>query len=256
VSALSGRRIVVTRRAAQAAPLVRLLEERGALVSEVPAIEITAPADASALDEALLALERYAWLVFTSANAVNAVLGRIAVLGLPPQLTARGRRLASVGPATTAALRSSFPADRPALEPAQQLSAAGLVDAFARERMAGARVLLPCSSRGRDELASGLRALGAEVDAVVAYATVVPLDLEERVRACLETGFDLIAFASPSAVESFAAVAGERARGLPAVAIGPTTAEAARSAGLDVRAVAQPATAEGLVAAAETALAP
>jgi uroporphyrinogen III methyltransferase/synthase len=254
MSALGGRRIVVTRRAGQASTLVQLLAERGATVIEVPAIEIAAPADVAPLDEALLALERYGWVVFTSANAVNAVLGRIAVLGLAPRLGARGPRLASLGPATTAALRSAFPADRVALEPAADFRAKGLVAAFAAQGKVAARVLLPSSSRGREELAAGLRALGAHVDAVVAYETVEPADLRERVQACLAERFDLLAFASPSAVDGFVGAAGEQARGLPAVAIGPTTAIAARAAGLDVRAVAQPSTVEALVAAAESAL--
>jgi uroporphyrinogen III methyltransferase/synthase len=253
--ALVGRRIVVTRRAGQSAALRRLFEERGATVIEVPAIEIVGPAEVEPLDDALRELERYAWVVFTSANAVNAVLGRLAVLGLEPRLGARGPKLSSVGPSTTAALRSAFPADRVALEPAGDFRAAGLVRAFGDEQIAGARVLLPSSSRAREELAAGLRSLGAQVDAVVAYETVEPPDLRQRVEDCLASGFDLVAFASPSAVDAFVSAAGPRAQGLPSVVIGPTTAQAALAAGLDVKAIAQPATAEGLLAAAEAALA-
>ncbi len=234
---------------------MRLLEERGAEVVEVPAIEIVPPADLAPLDEALRSLERYQWLVFTSANAVNAVLGRIAVLGLAPRLGERGPRLASVGPATSAALRSAFPADRVALEPPADFRAAGLAEAFGRVLGSGTRVLIPSSSRGRPELAQGLRALGAQVDVVSAYATVEPLDLRPRVEACLKAGFDLVVFASPSAVEGFVAAAGARSPGLPAVVIGPTTAQAALAAGLEVKAIARPSTSEGLVAAAEAALA-
>jgi uroporphyrinogen-III synthase len=254
MSALAGRRVVVTRRAGQASTLAGLLAARGATVVEVPAIEIVAPADVGPLDEALRDLTRYRWIVFTSANAVNAVLGRLALLGLEPRLAARGPKVASVGPATTAALRSAFPADRVSLEPTADLRATGLVEAFAREGVSGSRVLLPSSGRAREELASGLRALGAEVDAAIAYETVEPADLRRRVDVCLAEGFDLLAFASPSAVDGFAHAAGERGRGLPAVAIGPTTAVAARAAGFEVRAVAQPSTAAGLVAAAEEAL--
>ena len=251
---LAGRRIVVTRRAGQASALVRLLQERGARVIEVPSIEVAPPADASALDDALRARDRFQWLVFTSANAVDAVAARLTALGLPPRLTPDGPKLASVGEATTAALRAAFPDDPVALEPAQGFRSAELARVFARESMAGARVLLPCSSRVRDELPRALRALGAEVLTVVAYETVEPPDLGQRVARCLEEGFDLVAFASPSAVEAFVAAAGERVRGLPVVAIGPTTAEAARAAGLDVRGIAAPSTAEGLVAAAERVL--
>ncbi len=252
---LAGRRVVITRRAGQSSALAELLEERGATVVEVPAIEIAAPA-ATALDAALRSLERYQWVVFTSANAVHAVEGRIAALGSPRSLTRLGPKLASVGAATTAALRSAFPADPVALEPTGGFRAAALAEAFSGEEMADARVLLPCSSRARDELPRALRALGAEVDVVVAYETVEPADLRQKVSRCLDEGFDLVAFASPSAVLAFASAAGARARGLPAVVIGPTTAAAAQAEGFAVKAVADPATAEGLVRAAEEALAP
>jgi uroporphyrinogen-III synthase len=254
VGTLAGRRVVVTRRPGQASALSGLLEERGATVVEVPAIEIAAAPDPSALDEALENLGRYSWIVFTSANTVNAVLGRLTVLGIGPRLSARGPKVAAVGPATAAALRQAFPEDRVALAPEDSFRGAAVAEAFARRGIAGARVLLPGSSRARPELPAALRAAGATVDVVVAYLTVEPPDLADRVSRALAEGFDLAAFASPSAVESFARGAGERARGLPAVVIGPTTAVAARDAGFDVRAVARPSTAEGLVAAAEAAL--
>jgi uroporphyrinogen III methyltransferase/synthase len=252
---LAGRRLVVTRGRGPSSRLAALLVERGASVVEVPSIEIVPPPDWSPLDEALSALERYGWVVLTSANAVAMVLGRIAVLGLEPRLGGRGTRVASVGRATTAALGASFPADRVALEPAEGFRAEALVAAFAGRPMRGVRVLVPSSTRAREELARGLRELGAEVDVVPAYATVEPPGLPEAVAGCLAEGFDLALFASPSAVEGFARAAGERAQGLPAAVIGPTTEAAARAAGMDVKAVAQPSTAEGLVAAAERALA-
>jgi uroporphyrinogen-III synthase len=251
---LSGRRIVLTRRPRQASTLAALLEARGATVVEVPAIEVVPAPDPQPLDAALSALERYDWLVFTSANTVNAVIGRMAFLGLEPRLGARGPRIAAAGPATAAAFRQAFPEDRLAVAPADEFGAKGLLEVLVRQGVAGARVLLPGSTRARQELPSGLRAEGAAVDVVAAYATVAPEDLAQRVKSVLDQGFDLVAFASPSAVESFAEAAGERALSLPAVAIGPTTAEAARAAGFTVRAVAMPATAEGLAAAAEAAL--
>ena len=251
---LTGRRIVVTRRPGQASELVQLLTERGATVVEVPAIVIAPAPDPAALDAALEGLGQYQWVVFTSANTVNAVLGRLTVLGLEPRLGARGPKVAAIGPATAAALRQSFPDDRVAIAPDESFRGASLAEAFVRRGIAGARVLLPGSNRAREELPALLRAAGATVDAVTAYATVEPPDLAERVAQALAGGFDLVAFASPSAVEAFAQAAGEAARGLAAVAIGPTTAEAARAVGFDVRAVATPSTAAGLAAAVEGAL--
>jgi uroporphyrinogen-III synthase len=115
-------------------------------------------------------------------------------------------------------------------------------------------VLVPASSQARAELASGLRGMGAAVEVVAAYSPIEPAGLAQAVGRCLEQGFDLALFASPSAVEAFAGAAGDRAAGLPVVVIGPTTEAAARAAGLDVRGVASPSTFEALVATAERVL--
>lgn len=248
---LAGRRIVVTRRPGQASALVQALRDRGAEVIEVPAIETAPSEDTGPLDEALGRIEGYDWVAFTSANAVRAVRDRLSALGLAPAIGPRGPRIAVVGASTSEALRVAFPDDVVALEPAGEPGAAGLLRAFARTGCAEGRVLLPASSRARDDLPRGLRELGVTVDVVEAYRTVEPAGLAEAVTHCFDKGFGVVTFASPSAVEGFVAAAGARAAGLPAVVIGPTTEAAARAAGLDVRAVARPSTAEGLVAALE-----
>jgi len=61
---------------------------------------------------------------------------------------------------------------------------------------------------------------------------------------------DAVTFASPSAVEAFVRLSGG-ARTVPAVVIGPTTAAAAGSAGLEVTETAEPETAVGLADAVE-----
>ena len=254
MSTLQGRRVVVTRQKSQAGGLAERLQAKGATVLEVPAIDIVPPRDIGPLDEALESLDRYDWVVLTSANTVNAVLSRLTVLGLYPKLGSETRRVASVGPATTAALRCSFPEDRRVLEPKTDFRTAGLLDAFSKERLKDRRMLVPASSEAREELASGLRGMGAVVEVVAAYSTIEPPGLGEAVGHCLEQGFDLALFASPSAVEAFARSAGDRAAGLPAAVIGPTTEAAARAAGLDVRGVAAPSTLEALVATAERVL--
>ncbi|HEY7922520.1 MAG TPA: uroporphyrinogen-III synthase [Vicinamibacteria bacterium] len=254
MGSLDGRRIVVTRRKGQAGSLVERLRELGATVLEVPAIEIAPPADLGPLDAALADLEAYDWVVVTSPNAVGALLSRLTVQGLFPRLSGKRAKLASVGPATTVALRASFPQDKVALEPKQDYRAEGLLAAFADRDLAGRRVLLPISTAGRDELPEGLRARGAQVDVVLAYATVEPDGLPGAVAACLEGGFDLALFASPSAVEAFARAAGDRASGRPVAVIGPTTEAAARAAGFHVLGRASPATLEALVETAERVL--
>jgi uroporphyrinogen-III synthase len=246
----------VTRRPEQADSLVRLLRDSGATVLEAPTTRLGAPSDPGPLDAALKGLEGFDWVVFTSANAVRAVRGRLQVLGLPRALGSRGPRLASVGTGTTRALAKSFPGESVAVEPEADFSAAGLLGVFEDRGCAGETVLVPASSLAREELPSGLASLGARVTVAEAYATVPAPDLQSNVERCLDEGFDLVTFAAPSAAEAFAGAAGARGRGLPAVVIGPTTRDAARAAGFEVLAVASPSTVEGLVHAVVRALAP
>ena len=66
----------------------------------VPTIRVVPRADLSALDRALAELAVYDWIVFTSQNAVDIVLGRCAQQGIR---IANGPRIAAVGPKTAAA---------------------------------------------------------------------------------------------------------------------------------------------------------
>jgi uroporphyrinogen-III synthase len=112
----------------------------------------------------------------------------------------------------------------------------------------GQRVLVPRAAEGRDELIDGLRGLGGDVYAPIAYRTVPVDDAASRLRA---GGIDVVALCSPSAVTSVA-------RALPAetvvVCLGETTAAAARAAGLRVDRVALSTTMVALVNAVEAAL--
>jgi uroporphyrinogen-III synthase len=243
--ALRGRRVLVTRRWPE---LMAALGAAGATAHEVPLIEVRPPADPGPLDEALRALGRYQWLVFTSANAVEAVAARLTALGVALET---GIRLASVGPATTEAIDRAWPGTEVAIAPATDFRGAGLVTAFTSEPLEGKRILLPVSDRAAETVERGLSGRGARVDRVIAYRTVDTggEGLGERLR----DGVDVAVFASPSAVEAFVRAAGAPGRALRAAVIGPTTAEAARTAGLSVLAIAQPSTVEGLLAALASA---
>ncbi|MBI3932766.1 MAG: uroporphyrinogen-III synthase [Acidobacteria bacterium] len=244
---LAGRRLLLTRRLEQSAALRQRLEALGALVLEAPAIDVAWPEDTGPLDRALRGLHRYHWILFTSANAVRFVRERLESLGLDRDVGVRGVRVGSVGPSTTEAFRAHFPEGTVSVEPTSEFRAEGLLAALGPD-VDGQTFLLPTSDRARDVLRATLEARGAKVDAVVAYRTMAAGDLPHRLSEALRPGIDLVLFASPSAVEGFVAVAGALARGLPAAVIGPVTEQAARAAGLDVRVVATPSTADGLVA--------
>src|SRR5271169_3476850 len=96
---LHHKRILITRTRHQASDLAAQLEALGATTILVPAIEIVPPASFSALDAALTCLRTYDWLLFTSANAVEAFHRRAQLL----HLTQLPRHIAAIGPATLSA---------------------------------------------------------------------------------------------------------------------------------------------------------
>ena len=245
---LAGRRIVVTRRPEQSGHLCARLERMGATVIELPLIEVAPPLDTAPLDAALRRLDGYDWVVFTSANAVRSVSQRITDLGLEERAVTR-RQVASVGPATTRALRACFPGVIVSVEAATH-DAESLLGELAAAA-GGLRFLLPTSDRARDALPDGLRRAGARVDVVAAYRTVAPAGLRETIAGSLRGGAGLVTFASPSAVENFVAAAPEWVARIRAAVIGPVTEQACRRAGIEVAVVAVPSTSEGLAAALE-----
>jgi uroporphyrinogen-III synthase len=245
---LAGRRIVVTRRPEQSGRLCARLEQMGATVVELPLIEVVPPLDMAPLDTAVRGLDGYDWIVFTSANAVRSVSERITDLGLGERALTR-RKVASIGPATTRALRGAFPGLVVSVEATQHDAESLLRELAAAAR--GLRFLVPTSDRARDVLPEGLRRAGGTVDVVTAYRTVAPAGLRERISECLRGGADLVTFASPSAVENFVAAAAEWVPRVRAAVIGPVTEEACRRAGIEVRVIAEPSTADGLATAIE-----
>ncbi len=238
---LFGKTVVVTRPAHQAPALTERLSALGAGVVEVPAVQLRPPADGGrALTEAAGRLSGYAWVAFTSANAVEALFRLV-----PDTRALAGAKVAAVGTATADALRSyRVVAD---LVPADH-TARGLAAAFPpapSDPTAPRRALLPQAGGARPELRQGLASLGWEVEVVEAYRTV-PAPLSPRLLSQAAQA-DAICFASPSAVDSYLDQGGPVP---PVVACsGPVTARAAAARGLRVSAEASEHTMDGLVEA-------
>ncbi len=230
---LDRRTVVVTRGKGGEDALSARLRELGAAVREVPSIAFAPPADPAPLDAALRDARRFGWVVFASATAVERTVARMRELGLDPALLGRAR-LAAVGPAT--AERVARELREPDLVPAEATGAA--MAAALAPHVAGRAVLLPRPAEGRPELLAGLRAAGADVAAVEAYRTVpAPAEAIRPLATWIAAGeVDAVAFASPSAVAAVVAGLGPEApllRRVVLAAIGPTTAEALRAAGLE-----------------------
>ena len=247
----SGVRVAVTGSPDVADAQVAQLIAAGAEAVLLPTVRIAPASDPAALDDAIAraVAGEVAWVMFTSANAVAPIAER---LGGDRQLRAK---VAAVGERTAEALSNVGIAVDVV---ASHGSAVGLLEALADEPLDGVRVLLPSSNLARPTLPEGLRERGAIVETVVAYETVPLTTLDAETRASLEARpVDAIFFSSPSAVTGFAQLPdADRAllADAAAIAIGETTAEAVRTAGLTVAAIATSPTPIGMVQALSTYL--
>lgn len=239
---LWGRAVVLTRAAGASAELAGALAELGAEVVELPVIEIAPAGDPGPLDAALARLAEggYDWVLFASANAVAATFARLGARGLDAR--AVRARVGAVGPATARALEAR--GISPDAVPARH-TAEGLAGALGR---GPGRVLLPRVEGAPPGPAERLAAAGFEVHEVPAYRNSLPGSEPAALARVRAGGYDALVFTSPSTVRNFVALAGAPA-GKAVVCIGPTTAAAARRAGLEGVATAAEASSGGLVEA-------
>ena len=240
VRPLFGRRVLVTRPREQAAELADRLAALGAEPIEAPVIRIAPPDDRGPLVAAAATPAAFDWIVFTSANAVDAFMKALLEGGRDVRLLS-GPKICTVGPGTADKLAHyGVKADRVP----DEFRAEGVVKAMTGAgAVNGLRVLLPRADIGREVIADDLRRAGAVVSDVVAYRTVIEDTLPERdseiYGMLLQGQIDVVTFTSASAVRGFARIHGaEQAADLlkqtVVAVIGPTTAEAARQIGVPV----------------------
>ncbi|MDR2492417.1 MAG: uroporphyrinogen-III C-methyltransferase [Coriobacteriales bacterium] len=246
---LSGLRVVVTRARAQASRFSHLLRGHGAEVLEFPLIHTLPPADPMPLRAALHELEGYQWLAFTSANGVEAFFAELDLAGDDVRRLA-GLKLATIGPATSAALaQRGLKCDLEARECCNEGLAEVLVGAARR----GERLLLLRAEETRAGLTEALRGHGLTVDDVAAYRTAASEEGTDGLLEAFRQGtVDAVTFTSSSTVKRFVSVLGTERRLLKGVAlfsIGPVTSATMRDYGIEPTGQAARYTVEGLVEA-------
>ncbi|MFC4104610.1 uroporphyrinogen-III synthase [Micromonospora zhanjiangensis] len=234
---LYGWKVLVPRTKEQAGVMSARLRAYGAIPCEVPTIAVEPPRTPAQMERAVKGLVdgRYAWVIFTSVNAVRAVWEKFAEHGLDARHFG-GVKIACVGEATAGAVRAF--GIQPELVPAGEQSSEGLLAEFSpHDEILDpvGRVLLPRADIATETLAAGLTERGWEVDDVTAYRTVraapPPADIRDAIKS---GGFDAVLFTSSSTVRNLVGIAGKpHARTVVAV-IGPKTAETATEFGLRV----------------------
>jgi uroporphyrinogen III methyltransferase/synthase len=251
---LFGQRIVVTRTREQASQLSKQLHDLGAEVLEIPTIKIVPPSEDRRQDliEALLELNSYNWLVFTSPNGVTAFFD-LFFKRFHDLRDIGGAHVAAIGPATAAKLKElHLQVD---LMPDEAL-ASKIATAFDKfETVENLKICLLRAEVANSDLPKALEELGAIVDDIPVYKTVPETeDLNGAAASLTEGGTDWITFTSASTVEHFHARFDlpklmKKFPQAKLVSIGPETSKAIRALGVEPTVEAKDHSVEGVVQA-------
>jgi len=252
-SPLAGKRVVITRSAAQSEAIAKELTARGAIPLVAPLVAFAEPDDFARLDDAIREERKFDWMIFTSAQAVRAVMKRCEQLNVSQEQLASLTKIACVGPATAEAVRQAGLAVEYVAKTHNGAALAEELGAGLR----GARVFLPRSDRANPGLPAALKRNGADVTEVIAYRTLRPSSVDEKtLREISEGVADAVLFFSPSAVHHFSELfSGEKLHTLEdrlaITAVGPVTEHALREAGVTRTVLAADTTAIAVIEALE-----
>lgn len=251
---LAGVRVLVGRARRQASALSARLRDLGAAVIEIPFIEIQPPSSYDPLDAAIRHISEYHWLILTSVNGVEALATRMKTLKMKPEDLAH-LKIATIGPSTRSATEEM--GLTVSVVPPQYVAESVVQSLLGK--VEGQRVLLIRAAVARDVIPRELQKMGATVEVVDAYQTVVPESSRKNLQSVMEDTKQrphLVTFTSSSTVRNFIALLGGLGRpaqnlldGIRFASIGPVTSATLREFGLPVHVEAEEYTIPGLVRA-------
>ncbi len=248
---LFGQRILITR---EYTPDYEPLEELGAEIFEFPTIKTAPPKSYHALDHSISEIEKYHWIVFTSANGVRLFMERFVGKGRDVR-DLKGIKICAVGPKTADAVAAY--GMRVELVP-DEFNAEGLSEGFRRlsnsGSLEGIRFLLPRAEEARELFPAKIRASGGEIDTPAVYRTVKPEKHGKLLKRFLFEGRVTIAtFTSGATFTNFLDMVGSDALTLlqkvTIAAIGPVTKKRIEKSGLTVHLLPKEATISAMVQA-------
>ncbi len=218
---LTGRRIVVTRSRVGASKLAGALRDLGADVYEMPLIKREEPENLREFAELVQDAHSYEWIVFTSANGVDAFFEIFYKL-YDDAREIGGARLAAVGAATAQRLKDHhYHVDLVAGD----FHSESLAATFRKETdVENVKMLVVRPAETSGKLGVELTKMGAIVDEAIAYRTVPETADRTHARQRFEQeGADLVVFTSSSTVRNFFALKLKLPADLKLASIGPVT---------------------------------
>ncbi|MCI1881632.1 MAG: uroporphyrinogen-III synthase [Sporolactobacillus sp.] len=228
--ALAGKKVLVTRARRQASAMCARIRAYGGIPILLPVLAYRpVPLGMWEKERWFDAVRQADWLVFTSANGIDAFMHLIKPTKLPPDA-----RIAAVGKKTADYLRASgLTVD---FVP-ESFSEKGLLEAFRTRQIEAKRVAVPLGSLSHTSWLDRLKEMGIRVDTCLLYETIADRSNAARL-ADVAGSSDLaaITFASPSAVRFFCELLPdgwwrEAMKRCTVAVIGPATARALTSLG-------------------------
>ncbi|MDR7237422.1 uroporphyrinogen-III synthase [Neobacillus drentensis] len=227
--------VLIPRGENQAKSFSQLVERYGGIPIEIPLIAFRPIEKNQYLNEALLALDTYDWIIFTSNVTVETFFSffkKERVGETFPKIAVIGKKTGEV--LTDMGLSPQF------------VPSAYVAETFVEEFIPsigkGARVLVPKGNLAREYIAISLTEVGAHVDEVVIYETYMPDENRIKLaRMLANQQLDILTFTSPSTVDHFMAVVkeyrlDEHLKNCIIGCIGPVTEKKLRAYGLTVHA--------------------
>jgi uroporphyrinogen-III synthase len=234
---LKDKTTLVTRSANQVEDFINQLEALGANTITLPLIENTAINQHDLTKK--VAENNYDWIIFTSVNAVKFFFDTIP----PDNITSK---IAVVGKKTKAALKKY---DIAVNFIPSEFTAKHLATEIPLE--ANQRILIPRSNLAKNDIVEILESKNCDIETISIYENNSIRYSSEKLEKIFSQKIDYISFTSGSIVQSFVDL-GITLNETKVICIGPETAKIAKQMNLEVAAIANPHTIEGMVKAIES----
>lgn len=206
---LFGKTVMVTREKEASSEFAGLLSSCGAKTIEFPTIEIKPVRNTREQELSVQNLADYDFLVFTSVNGVSNYFEVLASCGKDSR-ELKGKKIIAIGKKTSEELlKYNLKTDyMPAVYTAE-----GIISLAEKLDLDGKKILIPRALVARELLPNTLREMGAEVEVLCVYETLVPDHSKQELDAIKE-GFsdakiDLVTFTSSSTVTNFFSLLGK-----------------------------------------------
>ena len=195
---LDKKNIVITRAKDKISDVKDLFSKQGAKIFDLPTLLIDYPDDLIPLDNIILDMNKFQWIIFSSSNGINYLEKRLIDKGLSLRNYSGKIKFAAVGNKTSASLKDlGIKADFIPPDFVAESLLENLPLSKTKER-----ILLPrVQSGGRNIIAEKLREMGAIVDEVATYESKCPMTMPIETEKAFQEGIiDAILFSSGKTV--------------------------------------------------------